>query len=89
VERKKLTLRPPPAKLQRHTPPPADPVKIGLSDTLGWRFISRKGRYILQARMVRYEQGYGPSPDGTHTIPTTVIADTTWVDVPLVPEAYG
>jgi hypothetical protein len=74
VARKKLTLRPPPAKLQPWTPPPPDPVKIELSVLLGRRFISRKGRYILQERMVMFQ--------GT-------TEDYTWVDVPLVPEAYG
>jgi hypothetical protein len=75
VARKKLTLRPPPAKLQAHTLPPNDPVKVALSNSLGWRFIDRNRRYILQARMVMF------APGG--------FEDFTWVDVPLVPEVYG
>lgn len=74
VARKKLTLRPPPAKIQPHTLPPNDPAKVALSHTLGWRFIDRNRRYILQARMVMF---------------AAQAEDYTWVDVPLVPEDYG
>jgi hypothetical protein len=63
MKREVLTLRKPP-----------DPQKIALSLEIGFRFVDRKGRYILQrAKMVSYD-----SHDG-HT----------WVDIPLVPETYG
>ena len=44
MERKTLTLRKPP-----------DPEKIALSLKVGFRFVDRKGRYIMQAH-VRYEE---------------------------------
>lgn len=56
---------------------PVDPVKIALSLHLGYRYIDRKGRYILQARVnVCYDQIAQPH-------------DYTWMDVPLCPETYG
>jgi hypothetical protein len=73
---KTLTLKPRAAKLGEPPPTPADPAKIGLAQSLGLRFISRRGRYILQTRMVLFE-----APD--------VVRDSTWVDIPLVPEVYG
>lgn len=76
MQRKKLTLRPPPAKIQPHTLPPDDPVKVALSQTLGFRYIDRNRRYLLQARMVMFPQPIAGDPDYT------------WVDVPLVPEVY-
>lgn len=48
---------------------------IDLSQQIGWRFIDRKGRYILQAQLVEI----AGDDDGP----------TTWVDVPLCPETYG
>lgn len=75
MNRTKLTLRPQPAKLRPHQPTPADPVKISLSQALGFRFIDRKGRYIMQAKTVIFSDGDS--------------ASDTWVDIPLVPEVYG
>lgn len=74
-----LTLKPSPAKLKPEPMPVvSDPVKIALSRSLGWRFISRKGRYLLQARMVLFAPDV-PGLEREHT----------WVDIPLVPEVYG
>ena len=87
-----LTLRPKPAKMRPHTLPPADPAKISLSQSLGWRFIDRKGRYILQARAEQTVTYEPPAllNDGTIVSghPLTRL-ETTWIDVPLVPEVYG
>lgn len=72
---KTLTLRKPP-----------DPQKIAQSIEVGMRFVDRKGRYILQTRLVTY----GPRGivNGV-TYYEKVVVDATWVDVPLVPETYG
>lgn len=59
LKRETLTLKKPP-----------DPAKAALSERIGRRFIDRKGRYILQERLI--ENG-----------------ESTWVDIPLVPEVYG
>ena len=81
MTRTRLTLRPAPAHIQKPPPPvPADPVKIALSHALGLRFISKSGRYILQTRMVTY---HGELQS------LTTPRDTTWIDIPLVPEVYG
>lgn len=53
---------------------PSDPTKIALSESLGLRFIDKRGRYIMQARV---------------GILNADLAETTWVDIPLVPETYG
>jgi hypothetical protein len=66
VERKTLSLK-----------KPVDPEKIARSLHLGLRFIDRKGRYIMQAR-VSVAYGISVSPN-----------DHTWVDIPLCPETYG
>lgn len=73
MERRTLTLkRPDPA-----TRPKVDPAKVALSDQLGMRFVDRGGRYIMQKLVVTYwhAQELGEQ-------------SRTWVDVPLVPEAY-
>jgi hypothetical protein len=75
VVRQKLTLR---------KPTPADPIKIARSLEIGFRFVDREGRYILQTLAVTYVDSYGDS--GGHD--RTPI-DSTWVDIPLVPETYG
>lgn len=86
-----LTLRPAPATVkQKPLPPPPNPLKIALSEKLGWRFVDRSGRYILQARTVRYEQGHTTSAGRFGaSVPCAIIVEQTWVDVPLVPEVYG
>jgi len=53
---------------------PVDPIKVALSNQLGIRYVDRKGRYIAQAIVA---------------ICNADQAETTWVDVPLVPETYG
>ena len=70
-ERKTLTLRPLPFVSSE---------KIKRTEDLGFRFIERKKRYILQARMVCYpEREDCPVSKPEHT----------WVDIPLVPEVYA
>lgn len=77
--RRTLTLRPAPAQLKPEPAPiVSDPVKIALAQMLGYRFICRKSRYILQARMVLFAPDV-PLGEQEHT----------WVDIPLVPEVYG
>ena len=56
------------------TKPQVDPAKVAASEQLGIRFIDRGGRYLMQ-KLVEY-----PSGDGERS--------RTWMDVPLVPEAY-
>lgn len=76
MERKTLTLkknRPDPA-----TKPQVDPAKVSLSEQLGWRFINRDHRYILQRLVVTYEFICDANREQSRT----------WIDVPLVPEAY-
>lgn len=72
MERKTLTLKKPP-----------DPAKIAQSLEIGFRFIDRKGRYILQKNVV-YER---PIIDCSAHYVTQ--KETTWIDIPLVPELYG
>lgn len=67
-ERKTLTLRPVPY---------VDATKIQRTEEIGFRFIERKKRYILQTRIVIY-----PAP-------TVGTPEHTWVDIPLVPEVYA
>lgn len=61
--------------------------KIAQSLQLGFRFVDRKGRYILQKQVVVYGERLG-SEMGC-TVVQTVIIDSTWIDVPLCPEMYG
>ena len=77
--RRTLTLKPAPANLKPEPAPIlSDPVKIALAQSIGFRFISRKGRYMLQTRMVMF----APDVPGLEK-------EQTWVDIPLVPEVYG
>ncbi len=79
MKRTTLTLRPAPAQMKPEPPPVlSDPVKIALAQSIGFRFISRKGRYMLQTRMVLFAPDV-PGLEQEHT----------WVDIPLVPEVYG
>jgi hypothetical protein len=78
VVRQKLTLR---------KQPPADPVKIAQSLQIGMRFVDRAGRYILQQRIVIYGERLMSSGNGTACERTVI--DSTWIDIPLVPETYG
>ena len=72
MERRTLTLKRP----DPATKPKVDPEKVALSLDLGVRFIDRGGRYIMQKLVVAYESG------------GMAERSRTWVDVPLVPEAY-
>jgi hypothetical protein len=65
VDRKTLSLK-----------KPADPEKIARSLQIGFRFVDRKGRYIMQAHI---PVGYQAQVPNEHT----------WVDIPLCPETYG
>jgi hypothetical protein len=80
VVRQKLTLR---------KQPPADPVKIAQSLQMGLRFVDRSGRYILQQRVVTYGERLMRSGDSFVTLCERTVIDSTWVDIPLVPETYG
>lgn len=75
MQRRTLSLKP---RVDPATKPKLDPAKALLSEQLGMRFIDRGGRYIMQKQMVSYA--------GSSTYRTTI--SITWVDVPLVPEAY-
>lgn len=77
MERKTLTLR---------KSVPADPQKIARSLEIGFRFIDRKGRYILQRHIVMYDTR---TKAGAATEVERVAVDSTWIDIPLVPETYG
>jgi hypothetical protein len=72
--RAKLTLKNRPDPA---TKPQVDPAKAALSEKLGMRFINRDHRYIFQRLIVSY------------TSDNATELSRTWVDVPLVPEAYG
>ncbi len=76
MERKTLRLKPRPDPATR---PQVDPAKTSLSEKLGMRFICRDQRYIFQKLIVTYGN---PAGEPTHEW------SRTWVDVPLVPEAY-
>lgn len=66
MPRDTLTLRKPP-----------DPAKVAQSEHFGFRFVDRKGRYILQHLVyVGYDKPSSPP-------------EYTWIDIPLVPETYG
>lgn len=71
---------------------PVDPAKVAQSLEIGFRFIDRKGRYILQKlETVRYERKVEiRSFNGVDVSRVSQVAlETTWVDIPLVPEVYG
>jgi hypothetical protein len=80
-----LTLRPAPARIKPRKPTPADPEKIARAGALGFRFVDREGRYILQARTVIYPESRSPIDQ----MPLLGRPEQTWVDIPLVPEVYG
>jgi hypothetical protein len=82
--RSKLSLhkRPDPA-----TRPKVDPAKVDLSEALQMRFIDRDGRYIMQKLVVTYETTFLVAEGQTGKGRTTELSRT-WIDVPLVPEAY-
>lgn len=65
------------------TRPKVDPAKVALSEQLGYRFVDRGGRYIMQRLLVTYEL-----PTDFEVVPKQSERSRTWVDVPLVPEAY-
>jgi hypothetical protein len=71
--RPKLTLRP---RVDPATKPKLDPAKVALTEELKARFIDRGGRYIFQLLVV------------TYSTDNVVEISRTWLDVPLVPEAY-
>jgi len=73
--RPKLTLK------HRHDPatqPKVDPAKVALSEQLGVRFVLRDHRYLMQRLVVSYEFICDQNREQSRT----------WIDVPLVPEAY-
>lgn len=75
-DRKTLTLRPVPY---------VDAAKVRKTEELGFRFVDRRGRYILQAHTVFYrEVKLGEASGSSVTVP-----EHTWVDIPLVPEVYA
>lgn len=78
MERRRLTLKP---KVDPATKPKVDPTKVALSEKLGFRFVDRGGRYIMQKLYVTYWQLPPNQHQGTED-------SRTWVDVPLVPETY-
>lgn len=51
------------------------------------RFIDRDGRYIMQKLVVTYETTFLVAEGQTGKGRTTELSRT-WIDVPLVPEAY-
>lgn len=68
--------------------PKVDPLKVELSEKLGVRFVMRDHRYICQKLVVSYyESGGLVGPEGS-LFDTTAETSRTWIDVPLVPEAY-
>jgi len=77
-----LSKRPDPA-----TQPKVDPAKVALSQQLGMRFVMRDHRYLMQKLVVAYKGGmceqHESCSDYYHTEHSR-----TWIDVPLVPEAY-
>ena len=71
--RPKLTLTKRPSP---ESQPKVDPAKAALSEKLGMRFVMRDHRYICQRLVVAYEAACETE------------RSRTWIDVPLVPEAY-
>lgn len=65
---------------------PVDPAKIARSLEIGFRFVDRKGRYMLQKHVVTY--GERMVSQGGLTLVQRSVVDSTWVDIPLVPETY-
>lgn len=78
-----LTKRPDPS-----TQPKVDPAKVALSEQLGVRFIQRDYRYICQKLVVAYEERFGRQSSISHSKVFLAELSRTWIDVPLVPEAY-
>ncbi len=76
-----LTLRKRPSP---ESQPKVDPTKVALAEQLGIRFVMRDHRYICQKLVVSYE---GLPTDFT-VKPAGNERSRTWIDVPLVPEAY-
>lgn len=82
MQRRTLSLikRPDPS-----TQPKVSPEKVALSEQLGVRFIQRDYRYICQKLVVSYAQDL---PIDFTVTPSNPELSRTWIDVPLVPEAY-
>ncbi len=80
MERRTLSLKPRPDPA---TQPKVDPAKTALADQLGIRFVMRDHRYICQKLVVTYEL-----PTDFEVVAKQAERSRTWVDVPLVPEAY-
>lgn len=88
MNRPKLTLKP---RVDPATRPKVDPAKVALSEQLGWRFVDKGGRYIMQKLVVSYEVAFDVVKDGAYGNRVENRQEErsrTWVDVPLVPEAY-
>ncbi len=75
-----LTLRKRP---RPESQPKVDPAKVALSEQLGVRFVMRDHRYICQKLVVSYEL-----PNDFTVVSQGNERSRTWIDVPLVPEAY-
>lgn len=79
MERRTLSIK---KRVDPATRPKVDPEKVALSNALGMRFIDRGGRYLFQKLVVTYsedsQQGFGAQREISRT----------WMDIPLVPEAY-
>lgn len=73
--RQKLTLK---KRVDPSTRPVVDPMKVALSERMGWRYVDRGGRYIQQHLVVTYEFVCDQNREVSRT----------WMDVPLVPEVY-
>ena len=82
MERRTLTLRP---RVDPLTRPKVDPAKVSLSEALQMRYVDRGGRYIFQRLIVTYETVL-ELKEGAKS--RTEERSRTWIDVPLVPEAY-
>ncbi len=70
-----LTLRKRPSP---ESQPKVDPTKVALAEQLGIRFVLRDHRHICQKLVVSYAFMCDAQRELSRT----------WIDVPLVPEAY-
>ncbi len=85
MERRTLTLKTRPSP---ESQPKVDPAKTALSEQLGIRFVMRDHRYICQKLVVSYDLLIGTDENGDEAAPERAEISRTWIDVPLVPEAY-
>jgi hypothetical protein len=78
MQRRTLSLKP---RVDPATKPKVDPAKVEASELLGLRFVDKGGRYLMQKLVVAYL-----NPD--NSLIQNRELSRTWIDVPLVPEAY-